>query len=713
MSASNWQVIDNKFQPLIGKTVKYPYDPNSEDEVIRIGFGFLKQGKRVSFIVTSPQRKNEFFDINAAWGKLNCVAYTNTGISFEKSNHLDIVVGITNIATPIFDAVAISRNLTLEEAEFFKLNSECSVADIIWYLSISKQKKSCQNKSLRLITFSTPKFTGTNNKDESNLDSFSKNKFETRPYKILEFIKKSKDELATLKRQSYLSSLYSNGEKLIIERNDNGNKLLKDVPHIPHTGHLNLTKSANASCTPDLEIDKKSPQSHTCASSSNGQESSSLKEDQQQANKKDHRAIGKSQQLFLVHPWSPGSIFMLPHGTRVFHKLQSYIRLKYKEYGFEEVMTPMIFKKDLWEMSGHWQNYQSDMFTVHEKSISTQNDHHHNDSDSNVKPKSDNVFGLKPMNCPGHCLIFDNSSKSYRDLPLRLADFGSLHRNEASGVLTGLTRVRQFHQDDAHIFCRESQIYEEISSTLSFLENVYNDFKFPHYEMVLSTRHESTYIGELSEWDIAEESLKKALNQTGRKWTLNPGDAAFYGPKIDIMVKDAHHRMHQTATIQLDFQLPKRFKLKYRDENGTDKTPIIIHRAILGSIERMMAILIEHTGGKWPFWLSPRQAIIIPIGGTKSMDYANQVKQSLSNSKRHFQYFIDIDNSDNSLSKMIKTAQLAQYNFILVVGEKEQATQTVNVRQRDGSSIENMTIEQLLSHFDCLTENYLLINKCS
>ncbi|CAJ0839042.1 13122_t:CDS:2 [Entrophospora sp. SA101] len=694
--------------------------------------------------------KNEFFDIDTAWGKLNCVAYTNTGISFEKSNHFDIVVGITNIATSvsvkafiqmmfrirnrekriislfyqknsndpflpsghgnirtelavaqptaIFDAVTISRNLTPEEAEFFKLNSECSVADIMSLLKASKN------------------FSSYNFRDyfyRHTRDSFSKNKFETRPYKILEFIKKSKDELATLKRQSYLSSLYSNGEKLIIERNDNGNKLLKDVPHIPHTGHLNLTKSANASCTPDLEIDKKSSQSHTCTSSSNSQESSSLKEDQQQANKKDHRAIGKSQQLFLVHPWSPGSIFMLPHGTRVFHKLQSYIRLKYKEYGFEEVMTPMIFKKDLWEMSGHWQNYQSDMFTVHEKSIPTQNDHHHNDSDSNVKPKSDNVFGLKPMNCPGHCLIFDNSSKSYRDLPLRLADFGSLHRNEASGVLTGLTRVRQFHQDDAHIFCRESQIYEEISSTLSFLENVYNDFKFPHYEMVLSTRHESTYIGELSEWDIAEESLKKALNQTGRKWTLNPGDAAFYGPKIDIMVKDAHHRMHQTATIQLDFQLPKRFKLKYRDENGSDKTPIIIHRAILGSIERMMAILIEHTGGKWPFWLSPRQAIIIPIGGTKSMDYANQVKQSLSNSKRHFQYFIDIDNSDNSLSKMIKTAQLAQYNFILVVGEKEQATQTVNVRQRDESSIENMTIEQLLSHFDCLTENYLLINKCS
>ncbi|CAG8745946.1 2586_t:CDS:2, partial [Acaulospora morrowiae] len=385
-------------------------------------------------------------------------------------------------------------------------------------------------------------------------------------------------------------------------------------PHIPHTGFIRTIELLNSTATywtPDLACDKDSPQSinrvHGISFPSN-KDLDAWKKSQEEAQKRDHRLIAKSQQLYLTHHWSPGSVFMLPHGTRIFQKLQNYIRLKYKEFGFEEVMTPMIYKKDLWEMSGHWQNYRNEMFTVHH-GIVRESFVGNVSAKDDITENKDEVYGLKPMNCPGHCLIFNSTPKSYRDLPVRIADFGSLHRNEISGALTGLTRVRQFHQDDAHIFCRKSQIFDEILASLSFIDSVYCDFKFPNYYLQLSTRPDSQYIGKISEWDAAEDALKKALNAVGKSWTMNPGDAAFYGPKIDVMIEDALHRMHQTATIQLDFQLPQRFRLKYIDENGTEQTPIMIHRAILGSVERMMAILIEHTGGRWPFWLNPRQAI--------------------------------------------------------------------------------------------------------
>jgi threonyl-tRNA synthetase len=245
---------------------------------------------------------------------------------------------------------------------------------------------------------------------------------------------------------------------------------------------------------------------------------------------------------------------------------------------------------------------------------------------------------------------------------------------------------------------------------LSFIDSVYKDLGFSYYESFLSTRPNKNFIGEIKEWDYAEDALKKALNATGKKWSINPGDAAFYGPKIDIMVEDALHRMHQTATVQLDFQLPKKFRLKYCDENGIDQTPIIIHRAILGSVERIMAILIEHTGGKWPFWLSPRQAIIIPIGGLKFLDYAEYVCNNLKLGKLGKSqrcYFVDVDRSMNLLNKMIKTAQLSQYNFIIVVGEKEEETKTINVRRRDGELLGNMTVDELINHFNYLSDNLL------
>ena len=277
-----------------------------------------------------------------------------------------------------------------------------------------------------------------------------------------------------------------------------------------------------------------------------------------------------------------------------------------------------------------------------------------------------------------------------------------------------MTRVRRFHQDDAHIFCSENQISSEIASCLSFVDRVYTAFKFPHYELTLSTRPEENYIGSVEEWNHAENSLKEALSGTGRPWSIKEGDGAFYGPKIDIMVKDSSGRSHQTATIQLDFQLPQRFGLKYVDENDQARSPVIIHRAILGSIERMMAILIEHTGGKWPFWLSPRQGIVIPVA-TQFSDYAEQVAKALSHGNNNEatttttttggQYYVDVDRSPRDrLNKMIRQAQLERYNFIFVVGQKEVDAGTVNVRTRDGKILGSMPIEQVRNMFAELNE---------
>ncbi|CAI0379683.1 unnamed protein product [Linum tenue] len=284
-----------------------------------------------------------------------------------------------------------------------------------------------------------------------------------------------------------------------------------------------------------------------------------------------------------------------------------FIKSQYIQRGYEEVKTPNMYNMKLWETSGHAANYRDNMFLL------------------NIEKQE---FGLKPMNCPGHCLMFQYRVRSYRELPIRMADFGALHRNEASGALTGLTRVRRFQQDDAHIFCREDQIKDEVRGVLDFIDYAYKIFGFT-YELKLSTRPEQ-YLGEVETWDKAEAALTEALNEFGKAWQINEGDGAFYGPKIDISVSDALNRKFQCATLQLDFQLPDRFKLEFSAEDETKlERPVMIHRAILGSVERMFAILLEHYKGKWPFWLSPRQAIVCPVSA-KSVDYAKQVSYRFS-----------------------------------------------------------------------------------
>ncbi|KAK9455710.1 hypothetical protein V1511DRAFT_498502 [Dipodascopsis uninucleata] len=386
---------------------------------------------------------------------------------------------------------------------------------------------------------------------------------------------------------------------------------------------------------------------------------------------RDHRQLGVAQDLFMINPLTPGSVFFLPHGTRVFNKLVEFMRAQLRVFGFDEVVSPIIYRKGLWETSGHWDQYQEDMFQV-----SAYND------------EAKEVYGLKPMNCPGHCMMYRNTDRSYRDLPIRFADFSPLHRNEASGALTGLTRVRRFHQDDGHIFCRPDQVAHEINSTIKLVDQVYKVFGMPSYRLLLSTRPEQ-YIGSLDEWNKAEDALRSVLSESGKEWTVNESDGAFYGPKIDIVMKDLHGKEHQAATIQLDFQLPQRFDLKYRTEDpNITRRPVMVHRAVFGSVERFMAILIEQNQGKWPFWLSPRQMLLIPISD-KHVEYAKKVQHEISGipeiSDRSHQlnsnaFYVDIDDRTVPMGTKLRDSYKKGYNYVGVVGNNELLDGTVALR---------------------------------
>ncbi|KAH9863618.1 hypothetical protein J1614_009550 [Plenodomus biglobosus] len=421
----------------------------------------------------------------------------------------------------------------------------------------------------------------------------------------------------------------------------------------------------------------------------------------------DHRLLAETHNLFITSPYSPGSPLLLPNGAYVFQKLQSFLRAQYPQFGFQEVITPIIYKKSLWEKSGHWQNYAQDMFSVQGRGIPA--------ATPEAEAEDEGEFGLKPMNCPGHCILFRDKVMSYRNLPIRYADFSALHRNEISGALTGLTRVRRFHQDDAHIFCRPDQILAEIEQTLKFVAMVYNTFGLGPYKLLLSTRPKDKFIGTIEEWNRAEAQLSTALENIGSEWAINEGDGAFYGPKIDIILKDSNGKEHQTATIQLDFQLPQRFDLQYQAspeeieagaemsmDAGLDaslRRPVMIHRAIYGSIERFMALLIEHYAGKYPFWLSPRPAIILSLNSDpKVLEHVAHIQAVLSGVKTSdepvisppsapkplplstVQLPIDIDTTSRSLGKKIAEARSNKYNHIIIVGGREIEAGVMNLQ---------------------------------
>lgn len=391
----------------------------------------------------------------------------------------------------------------------------------------------------------------------------------------------------------------------------------------------------------------------------------------EEAKKRDHRKLGRELGIFTLHPFSPGAPFFAPNGALIYNQFVSYIREKYVKYNYKEVITPQIFSTELFHRSGHMDNYAENMFFT----------------DIEERP-----FALKPMNCPCHCLLYGTEKYSYRDLPLRIADFGRLHRFEKSGVVHGLTRVRSFCQDDAHIFCTKDQLKDEIIGFVTLLREVYSDLGLEKYTIYLSTRPDKR-MGSDEVWDEAEGALKEGLNALGIDYVVNPGDGAFYGPKLDIMVTDALKRSWQLGTLQCDFNLPERFDLTYTGEDNRPHRPVMLHRAILGSLERFIGVYLEHTAGRFPTWLSPLQVKVISINDAVAPKCAEIVSAMKSANIR-----AELDDSNEKLGYKIRQAQLAQVPYMVVVGEREAATDTLSVRLRNGTKAEGITVKDFISH---------------
>ncbi|ANV72170.1 threonine--tRNA ligase [Bacillus cereus] len=374
----------------------------------------------------------------------------------------------------------------------------------------------------------------------------------------------------------------------------------------------------------------------------------------EEAAKRNHRKLGSELELFMFSEEAPGMPFYLPKGQMIRNELEAFLREIQKEYKYQEVRTPFMMNQEVWERSGHWGHYKDNMYF------------------SEVDNKS---FALKPMNCPGHMLMFKNKLHSYRELPIRMCEFGQVHRHEFSGALNGLLRVRTFCQDDAHLFVTPKQIEDEIKSVMAQIDYVYKTFGF-EYEVELSTRPEDS-MGDDKLWEQAEAALENVLQSLNYKYRLNEGDGAFYGPKIDFHIKDALNRSHQCGTIQLDFQMPEKFDLNYIDENNEKKRPVVIHRAVLGSLDRFLAILIEHFGGAFPAWVAPVQVKVIPVSNAVHEQYANEIAHKLAQAGVR----VEQDARDEKLGYKIREAQMQKVPYVLVIGDKEMENGAVNVRK--------------------------------
>ncbi|WP_243557033.1 threonine--tRNA ligase [Priestia megaterium] len=389
----------------------------------------------------------------------------------------------------------------------------------------------------------------------------------------------------------------------------------------------------------------------------------------EEAAKRDHRKLGNELELFMFSDEAPGMPFYLAKGQMVKNQLEQFLRSVQEKHNYEEVRTPFMMNQQLWEKSGHWDHYKDNMYFS----------------------EVDNAkFALKPMNCPGHMLIFKNKLHSYRDLPIRMGEFGQVHRHEFSGALNGLLRVRTFCQDDAHIFVTPEQIESEIKSVIELVDYIYKTFGF-EYDIELSTRPEDS-MGEDSLWELAESSLENVLKKLNFDYKLNEGDGAFYGPKIDFHIKDALKRSHQCATIQLDFQLPEKFDLNYINEKNEKQRPVVIHRAIFGSLDRFFGILIEHFGGVFPTWLAPVQVKVIPVSLKAHQQYAQQIKETLGQKGIR----VELDNREQKLGYKIREAQVAKVPYILVLGDKEMESNSVNVRKHGEEKSETFNLDNFI-----------------
>ena len=388
----------------------------------------------------------------------------------------------------------------------------------------------------------------------------------------------------------------------------------------------------------------------------------------EEAAKRDHRKLGRELELFQMHPESPGSAFWLPKGTLIYNLLSEKVRKLYLSEGYQEVRTPLIYDSSLWQTSGHWEHFKDDMFLVENED-------------------GEATSALKPMNCPAHMLIYKSVRHSYRDLPYRLHDQGVLHRNEATGTLTGLSRVRQMCQDDAHNFVTEEQIADEYERILGLFQRIYGTFDLP-FRCDFSTRNPEKFMGDVEVWNRAEVMLEDVLKNNQIEYAVDPGEAAFYGPKLDFQVRDSLNRDVQCATVQLDFQLPERFELIYVAPDGSEKRPVVIHRAICGSFERFIAMLIEHYAGSFPTWLSPIQCVVMTIS-QRFVDYGREVEQLLLQKGCR----VTLDNSDDKIGAKIRQARLQRVPYMLIIGGREEESRTVSVRSRDEGDIGAMALD--------------------
>jgi threonyl-tRNA synthetase len=387
----------------------------------------------------------------------------------------------------------------------------------------------------------------------------------------------------------------------------------------------------------------------------------------EEAKLRDHRRLGPALDLFSLHPIAPGSPFFHPKGTIIYNILIQYMRELYKRYGYSEVVTPLIYKTDLWKTSGHYEAFHDDMFLM------------------NVH---DGEYGVKPMNCPGHCYLFGSRKYSYRDLPIRFADFSRLHRFEPSGVLSGLTRVRSFAQDDAHIYCTPEQLDGELEQFVAMTKEVYKVFGFDRIEVTLQTRPEK-FLGRIELWDAAEAGLRRCLERSGFSVQLLPGEGAFYGPKIGFDFRDVLERSWTLATVQIDCAMPERFGLKYVTSDGTEAPPVMLHRAVLGSIERFIAILLEHCAGAFPLWLAPVQLTVLTVTDDHK-EYAAKVVDRL----RVGGWRVEFDGRNEKLGYKIREAQLAKVPYAVIIGDKEVAAETVAPRRRGGETLQPLPVAE-------------------
>ena len=442
-------------------------------------------------------------------------------------------------------------------------------------------------------------------------------------------------------------------------------------PHVPSTGHIKvfkLMKVAGAYWRGNSENEMLQRIYGTAWG-----DKKDLKEylfRLEEAEKRDHRKLGKSLHLFHMQEEAPGMVFWHPNGWKIYQQIEQYMRAKQIKHGYQEIKTPMVVERTLWEKSGHWDKFHEEMFTTHSESRD---------------------FAIKPMNCPCHVQVFNQGLRSYRDLPLRLAEFGSCHRNEPSGALHGIMRVRGFVQDDAHIFCAESSIQSEVASFIDFLHEVYNDFGFTNVIYKLSTRPEKR-VGSDESWDKAEKALADALDAAGLDWEELPGEGAFYGPKIEFSLKDCLGRVWQCGTIQVDFSMPGRLGAQFVNEAGDREVPVMLHRAILGSFERFIGILIEHYAGALPLWLSPKQAVILNITD-KQADFCQKVNEKLQEAGIRS----DIDLRNEKIGFKIREHTLQKVPYLLVVGDKEVESGSVAVRTRTGEDLGSVAVDDLIA----------------